>query len=106
MKYTDEKIKEFAKTSSLEIYKKDHIIVDINFNIAFIAGFKKAQELLSVQGTKPLSEITDEDYQEVVRLIGSKMFGYGDNKKDSIQYLVAVNDYLRSKGYILPTQQP
>jgi len=126
---TDEQIKEFAKTSSLEIYKKDHVIVDINFHIAFIAGFKKAQELLQVKGTKPLSEITELELSELAEIsnitignhfsddfesiksfkkhiTGIKSFrGQLSSMPHDICWPVDFFDYLRSKGYILPTQK-
>jgi len=83
----------------------------------FIECFREAQELLSVQGTKPLSEITDEDKENIALMFleitaapsESLLYCFHNSIKplmsnfDRMQYRIV--DYLRSKGYILPTQK-
>lgn len=60
MKYTEEQIKKFAK----ETYPGGSDISRVG-RISYVAGFKKAMELMHPPATKTLSEITDGDFIEL-----------------------------------------
>ena len=149
--FTEEQIKEFG-TDFRENEMGSILFDELQLNIGYLgfrAGFKKAQELFSVQGTKPLSEITDEDAGKLATIVlfdpqiedwnpdevwssdgntegdfyflevgmrcwsgvlvikeksGSIALFDEDENLMEIYNLVSVVDFLRSKGYILPTQ--
>lgn len=130
MKYTDEEIQRLAKDK----FPGQKSVNNLGRQMGYVVGFKKAQELLPTEGTKPLSEITDEDFIEVAKYMGltegdfeierrpsdvhlctfteectlffedgSIYFSdYDELPKTGRDYLDAY-DFLRSKGYILPT---
>lgn len=139
MKYTEEQIKEFAHNEFPDV----GTFHPLCRREGFIVGFKKAMELLQPPAIKPLSDITDEDAVEVIRIfkgssIGNlkfrdkinpwnerfRQFYYESDSEPKVEHIVAnfsdngihalrsdrdscylfAFDFLRSKGYILPTK--
>lgn len=117
MKYTEEQIKQiFADNSDCyaDAEGQNKAIPAMTLQ-AFLSSFKKAMELMQPPATKPLSEITDEDAIHVAHFMDWETpISRDDFREIRDQLIVKIKhrwvtwvciDFLRSNGYILPTQK-
>lgn len=125
MKYTEEQIKQiFADNSDCFADAEGQLIPIPAMTLeTFVSSFKNAMELLQPPATKPLSEITDEDAIKVAKIVAGSnvesinhlnnqvktifsehnIFWFLDLYRVDSATCLNVSDFLRSKGYILPT---